>query len=98
MDTKSTADQSREHDVSIEELVQEIDLHENMLRNLDGRSPGSSAEQREMINDVLKQLRARLQKIQPQSAWDHLEYAEDDDFLTSLGPQTIRHPPQATSN
>jgi hypothetical protein len=88
MDAANTLDQSRQHDGSLEELVEEIDLHERMLRDLDGQSFEDSAEQRGVINDILKELRARLQKIQSQFPWDYMEDTEDDDFLASFGPKT----------
>jgi hypothetical protein len=88
MDTANAAGQTLESDVSLEELLQEIDLHESMLRDLDGELSESSAEQREMINNILEALRSNLWKMQSQFAGEYVEDAEDDDFLAALGPQT----------
>jgi hypothetical protein len=88
MDTVNTVDQTWQQDVTLEELVQEIDLHESMLRDLDEQPSESATEHREIINSILEALRTNLRKIQPQSASERREYPDDDDFLTALGPQT----------
>lgn len=88
MNTVNNTGQSSGQDVSLEELVQEIDLHESMLQDLDGQSSEIAAEQRKMIHDVLEALRANLRKFEPQFDGQSFEYADEDDSLAALGPQT----------
>src|SRR4051812_25947624 len=91
-------EQSQEHDSSFEELLQEIVFHESILRNL-VKNPGAhSAEEREVIQNVLDELRAKLETIQPLPGWGEMGNTGDDDFQPSLETQTpsVDEPSDAT--
>ena len=92
------AERSQEHDSSLEELLQEIIFHESILRNLVKNPTAHSAEEREVIQNVLDELRAKLETIQPLPDWGEVEYTGDDDFQLSLGTQTppVDEPSDAT--
>jgi hypothetical protein len=88
MNTVNNVGQTSGQDVSLEELVQEIDIHESMLQDLDGQSSEIAVEQRRMIHDVLEALRADLRKFEPQFDFQSFECADEDDSLAAPGPQT----------
>lgn len=92
------AEPFQEHDSSLEELLQEIIFHENMLRNLVKTPTANSAEEREVIQNVLDELRAKLETIQPLPDWGEVEHTGDDDPQPSLGTQTpsVDEPSEAT--
>jgi hypothetical protein len=92
------AERSQEQDSSLEELLQEIIFHESILRNLVKNPTANSAEEREVIQNVLDELRAKLETIQPLPDWGEVEHTADDDFQPSLGTQTppVDEPSNAT--
>jgi hypothetical protein len=92
------AESFQEHDSSLEELLQEIIFHESILRNLVKNPTAHSAEEREVIQNVLDELRAKLETIQPLPDWGEVEHTADDDFQPSLGTQTppVDEPSNAT--
>ena len=64
------AERSQEYDSSFEELLQEIVFHEIILKN----PTAHSAEEREVIQNVLDELRAKLETIQPLPDWGEVEH------------------------
>src|SRR5271154_3792978 len=92
------AERSQEYDSSLEELLQEIIFHESILRNLVKNPTAHSAEEREVIQNVLDELRAKLETIQPLPDWGEVEHTGDDDFQPSLRTQTppVDEPSDAT--
>ena len=93
----TSLERSQAREVSVEELEQEIDFHEGMLRGLDG-NPASSAEERDMVQNVLDELKAKLESIQDLPEWGGMDHVGYHDFETSLGRHTpaIDEPSEAT--
>ena len=87
MDNMNAFVGSREQDAAIEELEQEIELHEDMLRGLDNNS-ARSADERDVVQNVLDALKAKLESIKDLSGWRDMEYVGYDNFQTSLESQT----------
>jgi hypothetical protein len=92
------AEPYQEHDSSLEELLQEIIFHESILRNLVKNPTTNSVEEREVIQNVLDELRAKLETIQPLPDWAEVEHTSDDDLQPSLATQTpsVDEPSDAT--
>src|SRR6266516_5024143 len=88
MNKVNNASQASEQDGSLQELVQEIDLHESILQGLDGQSSEMAAEQRKIIHDILEALRANLRKFEPQFDEQSVEYADGDDSPAAFGPSS----------